>query len=117
MANEKRLIDANAFWESVSTDYWEHFTQCHTTDQIDLMEMVEENLTEQPTVNAVEVVHGRWGKCGGDLHSSGYAIFCSVCNKTHFVHYKYSLGGLTDNELFEKPKYCPSCGAVMEVEE
>ena len=65
----------------------------------------------------VEVVHGRWEKCGGDLHSSGYAIFCSVCNKTHFVHYKYSLGGLTDNELFEKPKYCPSCGAVMEVEE
>lgn len=50
-----RLIDANAFWESVSTDYWEHFTQCHTTDQIDLMEMVEENLAEQPTVDAVEV--------------------------------------------------------------
>ena len=52
---EKRLVDANAFWESVSTDYWEHFTQCHTTDQIDLMEMVEENLAEQPTVDAVEV--------------------------------------------------------------
>ena len=56
MADEKRLIDANAFWESVSTDYWEHFTQCHTTDQIDLMEMIEENLAEQPTVDAVKVV-------------------------------------------------------------
>ena len=56
MVNEKRLIDANVFWESVSTDYWEHFTQCHTTDQIDLMEMVEANLAEQPTVDAVEVV-------------------------------------------------------------
>ena len=68
--------------------------------------------------NAVEVVHGRWERCGGDLHSSGYAIYCSVCNKTHFVHYKYSLGGLYGcKELFEKPKYCPSCGAFMEVEE
>lgn len=56
MANEKRLIDANAFWESVSTDYWEHFTQCHTTDQIDLVEMIKDNLAEQPTVDAVEVV-------------------------------------------------------------
>lgn len=69
-------------------------------------------------VDAVEVVHGRWERCGGDLHSSGYAIYCSVCNKTHFVHYKYSLGGLYGcKELFEKPKYCPSCGAFMEVEE
>ena len=55
MANEKWLIDANAFWKSVSTDYWEHFTQCHTTDQIDLMEMIKENLAEQPTVDAVEL--------------------------------------------------------------
>lgn len=72
---------------------------------------------EAPTVDAVPVVHGRWERCGGDLHSSGYAIFCSVCNKVHFVHRKYSLGGLTCKELFVKPKYCPSCGAVMECEE
>ena len=65
-------------------------------------------------VDAVEVVHGRWERCGGDLHSSGYAIYCSLCNKVHFVHRKYSLGGLWDEELFEQPKYCPSCGAVME---
>lgn len=79
----------------------------------------ERRLVEmQPTVDATEVVHGRWERCGGDLHSSGYAIYCSVCNKIHFVHYKYSLGGLFGcKELFEKPKYCPSCGAFMEVEE
>ena len=65
--------------------------------------------------NLVEVSHARWEKCGGDLHSSGYAIYCSVCNKNHFVHYKYSLGGLYGcKELFERPKYCPSCGAIME---
>lgn len=65
----------------------------------------------------VEQKHGRWERCGGDLHSSGYAIYCSACCKTHFVHYKHSLGGLSCEELFEKPKFCPSCGAVMEIEE
>ena len=60
--------------------------------------------------------HGRWEKCGGDLHSSGYAIFCSICHQTHFVHYKYSLGGLYGNkELFEEPKFCPNCGNPMDL--
>ena len=65
----------------------------------------------------VEQKHGRWERCGGDLHSSGYAIYCSACHKVHFVHYKHSLGGLNCEELFEKPKHCPSCGAVMEIGE
>lgn len=67
-----------------------------------------------PTIEAEPVKHGRWEKCGGDLHSSGYAIFCSVCNKVHFVHRKYSLGGLNCEELFKKPEYCPNCGAKMD---
>lgn len=72
----------------------------------------------QCTADVEPVRYGRWERCGGDLHSSGYAIYCSICNKTHFVHYKYSLGGLYGcKELFEKPKYCPSCGAFMEFEE
>ena len=65
----------------------------------------------------MEQKHGRWERCGGDLHSSGYAIYCSACHKVHFVHYKHSLGGLNCEELFEKPKHCPSCGAVMEIGE
>lgn len=71
-----------------------------------------------PYADVATVVHGRWEIRGGDLHSSGYAIYCSVCGKTHFVHYKYSLGGMYGcKELFEKPKHCPSCGAFMEFEE
>ena len=77
-----------------------------------------ELVLEIPAADVAPVRHGRWERCGGDLHSSGYVIYCSVCNKTHFVHYKYSLGGLYGcKELFEKPKHCPSCGAFMEVEE
>ena len=111
---EKRLADIDALLEEIDRT-------------IDIMGKRREHFSirnlimcikNAPTVDAVEVVHGRWERCGGDLHSSGYAIYCSVCNKTHFVHYKNSLGGLYGcKELFEKPKYCPSCGAVMEVEE
>ena len=33
MENEKRLIDANDLEEAITTDFWEHYTQCHDTDQ------------------------------------------------------------------------------------
>ena len=115
MATEKRLINADAIANGIAL-YLAENAYLNDTAQ-GALEMVANWVNEAPTVDAVEVAHGWWNRCGGDLHSSGYAIFCSVCNKTHFVHYKHSLGGLSCEELFEKPKYCPSCGAVMESEE
>lgn len=120
-----RLIDANALKEIFDNRYDDAFMQAHVRANIAWWEgycggvnWARNTLADTNAVDADEVVHGRWERCGGDLHSSGYAIYCSVCNKTHFVHYKYSLGGLYGcKELFEKPKYCPSCGAFMEVEE
>lgn len=124
MANEQRLIDAKDFdlrvaqksmmevfpnWKELPKEVQD--AVCKHAQHLHML------LETQPTIDAAPVVHGRWARCGGDLHSSGYAIFCSACNKVHFVHYKYSLGGLTCKELFEEPKYCPSCGAVMESEE
>lgn len=54
-----KLIDADAFKKSVLTDFWEHYTQCHDTDQTSLMDMVMDNLDEQPTIDAVPVVRCR----------------------------------------------------------
>lgn len=113
-----RLIDADALMEET---VWkcggDPFDQYYMGYQ-DALDNVEATIDAQDTVDAVPVVHGRWENAGGDLHSSGYAVYCSVCHKNHFVHYKYSLGGLYGRkELFEKPKYCPSCGAVMECKE
>lgn len=113
MANEKRLIDANALLH----EYCQANGCNEVNDEICPNCFTAGLIANAPTVDAVEVVHGRWEKCGGDLHSSGYAIFCSVCNKVHFVHHRHSLGGLADEELFKEPKYCPSCGAIMESEE
>lgn len=54
-----RLIDANMLKEAVTTDYYEHFTRWHDTDQIALIDMVCDDIDESPTVDAVEVVRCR----------------------------------------------------------
>lgn len=53
MENEKRLIDADALREAVITDYYEHYTRYHDTDQIALIDMVCDDIEEAPTVDAV----------------------------------------------------------------
>ena len=90
MVTEKRLIDANDLIgelycsdKELGTNVWE---TSEIVDQIDRM----------PTVDAVEVVHGRW--------EEPYRQFveCSNCG-TGYVKY----------EFIEKANYCPNCGANM----
>lgn len=98
MANEKRLIDANALREAVTTDYYEHYTRYHDTDQIALIDMVCDDIEEAPTVDAVEVVHGRLGVSYNDEYYGEFAN-CLECG--------------TDNIL--PCNYCRNCGAKMDL--
>ena len=97
MANEKRLIDANVV-EKVMNDRYKalaaeygHYDH-YTTGYGDALCVVE----DAPTVDAVEVVHGRWvqrlltGKHG--------SATCSECNTTWDA----------------ESNYCPNCGAKMD---
>ena len=93
MANEKRLIDGNELLskmhrldEKQKTDVW------MTCDIEALLEM-------QPTVDAVEVVHGRWAKI------AHYPYYCSVCNEIAPLDF--------EGESHYKSNYCPNCGADM----
>ena len=56
-------------------------------------------INNQPTVDAVPIVHGRWTHLGGDEWC------CSMCG---FV--------ITTEGSWEKPtkKYCEDCGAKMD---
>ena len=103
---DKRPIDANALrddfreWCSSQTDY-------RTINQV---------INSAPTIDAVEVVHGRWMTDIYDmktyetktvafdnwLHSNAY---CSVC-KTHAL--------CNGHEEDVPSKYCPNCGAKMD---
>ena len=95
MANEKRLIDAN----ELAKEY--QFTEDHTSPLTpwgitDILNI----LNEAPTVDAVEVVHGRWEQA--EYH--GF-LRCSKC-KDVYIDDTWVADG--------KWNYCPNCGAKMD---
>ena len=93
MANEKRLIDANAVdYENIMCS----LSQLHWLNAI--IEM-------QPTVDAVEVVHGRWEaiKDYGNCNCFGYCSNCKTPQKA-----------ANATALIRLHRYCRWCGAKME---
>lgn len=80
-----RLIDVDkADVDSIRCYYSGH---CYLED-------VQEWIDDQPTVDAVPVVHGRWEKRGK------HDWYCTACK----IGVPYSYTG---------HKYCPNCGADM----
>ena len=59
MANEKRLIDANALRKSFEKLYSDFYRRTETFSEAVLMEDVLQELASHPTVDAVEVVRCR----------------------------------------------------------
>ena len=103
MANEKRLIDANAipYEEHYVPDgdvMWEYKKElCVLKPTIDAM----------PTVDAVEVVHGRWISL---TNCANAGVYCSVCYKN--VYKEDYAWCNRKNKL--RSNYCPNCGAKMD---
>ena len=90
MANEKRLIDANALWEKFESEPW--------YENADRDEIALPMVDDAPTVDAVEVVHAQWKvECKDRLK-------CSNCG----------LGRNAETQL--EWDYCPRCGAKMDLE-
>lgn len=90
MANEKRLIDANALSKSIKegsgTELQKFFADvCVAT---------------APTVDAVPVVRGKWLDVFTGFNF--FAATCSVCHKR------------SDLPPIAVAKYCPRCGARMD---
>ena len=85
METEKRLIDAYKLEELLRSNSGRYH---HKDDVIAA-------IAGQPTVDAVEVVHGRW------VHKGAWHIECSEC--------QYILA-----HIGEAKNYCPNCGAKMD---
>ena len=68
---------------------------------------IMQTIANQPTVDAVEVVHGVW--IPEDLYIGKAEKFrCSACGSVHYYgHYTYCL----------EYEFCPMCGAKMDGEE
>ena len=85
-----RLIDADKIqWKSYPNDYGE--TNDDYVGKCDIDNM--------PTVDAVPVVHGRWGTGRFNLETGNYEEQCTRCRNF--------------SKEYGKP-YCPNCGAKMD---
>ena len=113
MANEKRLIDANALMDEFRNYMVERHDRikCASEENCKVCEngcLWREVVSKAPTVDAVEVVHGRWltleeyaEKIGAE--PTGYMggwRFCSECEQPMRELYGWA--------------YCPNCGAKMD---
>lgn len=111
MENKKRLIDANALREQMSSYYGcvnEHsskeYYRGETFMNYNVAYLIEECIYNAPTVDAVEVVHGHW-------ISEKYKLKCSVCEHRAFLG---TSDPVTHREERNIRKYCFNCGAKMD---
>ena len=94
MENEKRLIDANAL--PISKEYCVDEAGFGATFYV----VHKDAIDNAPTVDAVEVVHGRWIT---EYWKSGYIKRCNC-----------SLCGESPKDAYKPDNYCPNCGAKMD---
>ena len=93
MANEKRLIDANALIEDLEA------AKANNGMGGIVASTLIRYVKRCPTVDAAEVVHGRWIEKEYCEPWGGYYLFhCSEC----------------DTPNAQERNYCPNCGAKMD---
>ena len=103
MANEKRLIDANALRNQVMNEI-RHYWNCGEGGYY-LAEDVIPDIDNAPTVDAVEVVHGRWRVSRASEISK--TVWCTACGEEIYIH-------KNDTLKIDRMPYCPNCGAKMD---
>ena len=101
-----RLIDANALKEKLQADHdfyinaWGGFKNLPANDKARVDELTASiaAVVNAPTIDAVEVVHGRWLDCENynDIRQ------CSECGLIRNIYKQ------------EGWKYCPNCGTKMD---
>ena len=104
MANEKRLIDANAALDLLVKEFNRKLSLIHAGQtQLDCIAegfcSADYIIKNMPAVDAVEVARGRWIPVPSSDMATGKAYKCSECNKMRYGSYM--------------PNYCQCCGANM----
>ena len=102
MATEKRLIcDEDAKRRIIA------LAVAHNTSSLPIDMVINVILHQTPTVEAVEVVHGRWKAHKPDCRGYTAGFICSCCGDIVYTDYR-----MKECEY----NYCPNCGAKMDSE-
>ena len=103
-----RLIDADALMMRINGHGTNKFGILHDVD-------IREFINEQPTIDAVPVVHGEWI---WDIDGMDWGIGSWKCKNCHARPNTYWQCDSTINPLmFASSSYCPNCGAKMDAKE
>lgn len=94
-----RLIDADALMETITSNHYQLRGVMGSIENGMFTVGIQQAVDEQPTIDAVTVVHGRWNFGRTFNHIDFYV--CSEC------------GAPTQG----KPPFCCNCGARMDAEE
>lgn len=95
MENKKRMIDANRLVQYINAD--PYLTESEQS-------YVRCSVSRQPTVDAVEMVHGEWVIERSPVEAE---FKCSECGYLYIN---------ADSYAKEEYNYCPNCGAKMDGE-
>jgi hypothetical protein len=100
VANEKRLIDAERF-NRILQNFEGHLLEAGKTEGAEAVKTIIKGLKTEPTVDAVEVVHGHWIEHpNAEMHNGKWVsnYECSECCCFYRTH----------------ENYCGYCGAKMD---
>lgn len=100
-----RLIDADELMKTIKAHHYLLKTHLNSTDYGMFTLGIQHAVDEQPIVDAVRVVHGKWISKEDDFFSER-TWACSACD-TWFV---LEDGTPEENEY----NHCPHCGAKMD---
>ena len=100
MENEKWLINANTLVKDL-----ELLAKHEDSFRQSVILGVVHTVKKQPTVDAVEVVHGRWVVSRESEISKN--IWCTACGEDFYIHKNSTL-------KLDRMPYCPNCGAKMD---
>lgn len=89
LPSKKRLIDANALIKEANADGAYGYVDA-------------KQIADAPTVDAVEVVHGRWIDAYPDIEPDPMLMY-GICSECGF-----------EQAISKYLNYCPNCGAKMD---
>ena len=108
-----RLIDADALIGLLNNAAYDDWNQGVSTTWANAYSEIADMISNQPTIDAVPVVHGRW-IVDEDPHDGD--VRCSCCLTCIDALHERNWPMLTalGYTLQSYYKYCPNCGAKMD---
>lgn len=119
---EKEYIERGKAIEALTVDFWEHYSGCHSSSDVDVFEAMSEIISQTPAADVAPVVHGEWiattkhkwkTRYDGEIDEFAWdrefhnGPVCTICGSAPCVHCR---PGWKDDEGCYEHFVCSVCG-------